>query len=87
MNAGRRRRNEAACPTRRDEASYLRTGASTIYREQGKRLIAIKFSVNRGRDLASAWRRRDEGSAVDSRGVIGRSGAASSSRCRRRRPG
>jgi cobalt-zinc-cadmium resistance protein CzcA len=33
--------------------SYIRTGASTIYREQGKRLIAVKFSV-RGRDLASA---------------------------------
>jgi cobalt-zinc-cadmium resistance protein CzcA len=28
-------------------------GASTIYREQGKRMIALKFSV-RGRDLASA---------------------------------
>src|SRR5262249_60276070 len=33
--------------------SCLRTGASTIYREQGKRLIAVKFSV-RGRDLAGA---------------------------------
>jgi cobalt-zinc-cadmium resistance protein CzcA len=33
--------------------SYLRSGASTIYREQGKRLIAVKFSV-RGRDLAGA---------------------------------
>jgi heavy metal efflux system protein len=33
--------------------SYMRAGASTIYREQGKRLIAVKFSV-RGRDLASA---------------------------------
>jgi cobalt-zinc-cadmium resistance protein CzcA len=32
---------------------YVRTGASTIYREQGKRLIAVKFSV-RDRDLASA---------------------------------
>jgi cobalt-zinc-cadmium resistance protein CzcA len=32
---------------------YNRSGASTIYREQGKRLIAIKFSV-RGRDLGSA---------------------------------
>jgi cobalt-zinc-cadmium resistance protein CzcA len=32
---------------------YLRPGASTIYREQGKRLIAVKFSV-RGRDLAGA---------------------------------
>ncbi|QEL14096.1 efflux RND transporter permease subunit [Limnoglobus roseus] len=37
-----------------DEAngSFLRPGASTIYREQGQRLIAIKFEV-RGRDLAS----------------------------------
>jgi cobalt-zinc-cadmium resistance protein CzcA len=33
--------------------TYLRSGASTIYREQGKRLIAVKFSV-RNRDLASA---------------------------------
>jgi cobalt-zinc-cadmium resistance protein CzcA len=32
---------------------YERAGASTIYREQGRRLIAVKFSV-RGRDLASA---------------------------------
>jgi cobalt-zinc-cadmium resistance protein CzcA len=31
---------------------FLRPGASTIYREQGRRLIAIKFGV-RGRDLAS----------------------------------
>jgi cobalt-zinc-cadmium resistance protein CzcA len=35
------------------QASFVHTGASTIAREQGKRLIAIKFSV-RGRDLASA---------------------------------
>lgn len=32
--------------------SFLREGASTIYREQGQRFIAIKFEV-RGRDLAS----------------------------------
>jgi cobalt-zinc-cadmium resistance protein CzcA len=32
---------------------YVRPGASTIYREQGNRLIAVKFSV-RGRDLAGA---------------------------------
>jgi len=32
--------------------SFLRPGASTIYREQGQRFIAIKFEV-RGRDLAS----------------------------------
>jgi cobalt-zinc-cadmium resistance protein CzcA len=37
------------------DGSYLRPGASTIYREQGKRLIAIKFSVdNEVRDLAGA---------------------------------
>jgi cobalt-zinc-cadmium resistance protein CzcA len=34
-------------------ASFVRPGASTIYRENGKRMIAIKFSV-RGRDLGSA---------------------------------
>src|SRR5262249_40985513 len=34
---------------------YLRSGASTIFREQGKRLIAVKFSVNNEkRDLAGA---------------------------------
>jgi len=39
---------------RRDPyATFTRSGASTIYREQGERLIAVKFSV-RGRDLASA---------------------------------
>jgi cobalt-zinc-cadmium resistance protein CzcA len=35
-----------------ENGSFLKPGASTIYREQGQRLIAIKFSV-RGRDLAS----------------------------------
>jgi cobalt-zinc-cadmium resistance protein CzcA len=32
---------------------FIRPGASTIYREQGSRLIAVKFGV-RGRDLAGA---------------------------------
>src|SRR5207249_4305074 len=35
-----------------EKGSFVRPGASTIYREQGQRLIAIKFGV-RGRDLAS----------------------------------
>ncbi|HQR05929.1 MAG TPA: efflux RND transporter permease subunit [Gemmatales bacterium] len=35
-----------------DPLSYLRPGASTIYRESGQRLIAVKFGV-RERDLAS----------------------------------
>ena len=34
-----------------EKGSFLRPGASTIYREQGQRLIAVKFEV-RGRDLA-----------------------------------
>ena len=46
--AGRRGR----C-ARLPDGQFERHGASTIYREQGKRLIAIKFSV-RGRDLAGA---------------------------------
>ncbi|HLW68120.1 MAG TPA: efflux RND transporter permease subunit, partial [Gemmataceae bacterium] len=35
------------------EGSFERHGASNIYRENGKRMIAVKFSVH-GRDLASA---------------------------------
>jgi cobalt-zinc-cadmium resistance protein CzcA len=35
------------------QGHFTRAGASTIYREQGNRLIAVKFSV-RGRDLAGA---------------------------------
>jgi cobalt-zinc-cadmium resistance protein CzcA len=35
------------------EGSLVRPGASTIYRENGKRMIALKFSV-RNRDLGSA---------------------------------
>ena len=34
--------------------SYTRPGGSTITREQGKRFIAVKFSVRDDRDLASA---------------------------------
>ncbi len=41
--------------------SFLRPGASTIYREQGQRLIAIKFDV-RGRDLA--------GTVADARSTV-----------------
>ena len=62
---------------------FDRPGASTIYREQGKRLIAIKFSV-RGRDLGSAVaeaQARDQGPLPDR--PTGRSGAASSRRWRR----
>jgi cobalt-zinc-cadmium resistance protein CzcA len=35
------------------QGSFTRPGASMIYREQGNRMIAVKFGV-RGRDLASA---------------------------------
>src|SRR5262249_21389422 len=43
--------NDAGVPD--PNGKFLRSGASTIYREQGKRFIAVKFSV-RGRDLASS---------------------------------
>jgi cobalt-zinc-cadmium resistance protein CzcA len=42
--------------------SFLKPGASTVYREQGQRFIAIKFEV-RGRDLAGAV--ADARAAVD----------------------
>jgi cobalt-zinc-cadmium resistance protein CzcA len=42
--------------------SFERSGASTIYREQGKRVIAVKFNV-RGRDLAGAVAEAKEKSA------------------------
>jgi cobalt-zinc-cadmium resistance protein CzcA len=35
------------------KSPFVRSGAAIIYREQGKRMIAVKFSV-RGRDLAGA---------------------------------
>jgi cobalt-zinc-cadmium resistance protein CzcA len=40
-------------PDHSPSASFERAGASDIYRENGKRMIAVKFSV-RGRDLGSA---------------------------------
>lgn len=46
------RRRLADFVTRGETGQFIRPGASTIYREQGQRLIAIKFGV-RGRDLAS----------------------------------
>jgi cobalt-zinc-cadmium resistance protein CzcA len=36
------------------KGSFTRPGGSIIYREQGKRFIAVKFSVREDRDLASA---------------------------------
>ncbi len=45
--------NEQGEPDPNPKADYVRTGASTIYREQQHRLIAVKFSV-RDRDLAGA---------------------------------
>ena len=69
-------------------ASFIRSGASTIYREQGNRLIAVKFSV-RGRDLAGAVA---EAQAEDQAlfppvALPRRSGAASSRRWKKPRAG
>jgi cobalt-zinc-cadmium resistance protein CzcA len=57
-NTPRLRLRELVSPVGRNGApdkygSFERAAASTIYREQGKRMIAIKFNV-RERDLASA---------------------------------
>jgi cobalt-zinc-cadmium resistance protein CzcA len=57
-NAPRRRLGDLVTPLNEEGVSdpggkFVRPGASTIYREQGNRLIAVKFSV-RGRDLAGA---------------------------------
>jgi cobalt-zinc-cadmium resistance protein CzcA len=57
-NTPRLRLRELVSPVGRNGApdpkgSFERAGASTIYREQGKRMIAVKFNV-RERDLGSA---------------------------------
>ena len=57
-NAPRLRLRDLVSPVGDDgspdpEGQYVQHGASTIYREQGKRLIAIKFGV-RDRDLGGA---------------------------------
>ncbi len=54
----RRRLRDLVTPLTADgdaqaEGTFVRSGASTIYREKASRLIAVKFSV-RGRDLAGA---------------------------------
>jgi cobalt-zinc-cadmium resistance protein CzcA len=57
-NSPRRRLGDLVTPLNQDgtpdpNGGFIRPGASTIYREQGNRLIAVKFSV-RNRDLGSA---------------------------------
>jgi heavy metal efflux system protein len=57
-NAPRRRLRDLVTPLSEQgfpdiNGQFIRPGASTIYREQGNRLIPVKFSV-RGRDLAGA---------------------------------
>jgi cobalt-zinc-cadmium resistance protein CzcA len=47
------------------KGQFERAGASDIYRENGKRMIAIKFSVGSYADADGQLRRRDLGSAVD----------------------
>ena len=46
--------DEEGRPNRDPSASFSRPGGSIISREQGKRFIAVKFSVSEDRDLASA---------------------------------
>ncbi len=63
-NTPRLRLRDLVSPVGEDGAidaggSYEKSGCSTIYREQGERLIAIKFSV-RNRDLGSAVKEAQE---------------------------
>ncbi len=46
--------DEDGRPIADPNASFSRPGGSMITREQGKRFIAVKFSVSDDRDLASA---------------------------------
>jgi heavy metal efflux system protein len=57
-NTPRRTLRDFVSPVGKDgkpdpDGQFVRSGASTIYREQAQRLIAVKFSV-RGRDLGGA---------------------------------
>jgi cobalt-zinc-cadmium resistance protein CzcA len=57
-NTPRVRLRELVSPVGKDgqpdpNGTFVRAGVSTVYREQGNRMIAVKFSV-RGRDLAGA---------------------------------
>ena len=61
------------------KGKFVRSGASTIAREQGKRLIAIKFSV-RNRDLADAVAEGSKRRATASKSRTRPCGAASSKR-------
>ena len=61
--------------------SFVQPGASTIYREQGSRMIAVKFGV-RGRDLASAVAEAQKATASIIKPPIASIGAANSRRCR-----
>ncbi len=61
---------------------FIRSGASTISREQGNRLIAVKFSV-RERDLAGAVGEAQEKTKAIFKRRIPPNGAASSRKCRK----
>ena len=66
--------------------SFVHSGATTIFREQGNRLIAVKFDV-RGRDLASTVREAQRKRPPCTRRLITSSGAANSKKCKRPRLG
>jgi cobalt-zinc-cadmium resistance protein CzcA len=66
-NTPRRQLRDLVSPVGRNGApdykgTFERAGASTIYREQGKRMIAVKFNV-RGRDLGSTVAEAKENTA------------------------
>jgi cobalt-zinc-cadmium resistance protein CzcA len=68
-NSPRLRLRDLVSPVREDGSvdlagQFERHGASDIYREDGKRMIAVKFSVGNYTDEDGTLRRRDLGGAV-----------------------
>ena len=57
--------DENGAPDERPDAQFERHGASDIYREDGKRIIAVKFSVGNYTDENGKLQQRDLGSAVN----------------------
>ena len=67
--------------------SFVNSGASTIYREQGNRLIAVKFDVRRPRSGAAPSREARENGRTCSKRPIAPNGAANSKKCKKPRLG
>ena len=69
------------------KGSFERAGASTIYREQGNRMIAIKFSIDPERDLGWQLGVGSQGQDEEASSSLSTpNGAANFRKCKRRKP-